>query len=203
MKEIVIVGNGDVSVDYSQLIDNAHFVIRINESRNYGGHSGTKVDALCVTNLSTPGRLFAKYQTIKKLSFIKEVREIWFPRPSNYLPFQFWIKPFNKNAFIQADYRKHIVSRNCLGQKELFSFSESLYARCCRELDINIESTEYFPSTGYLTIAYVQERFKDEDICITLFGIHFKGTPCHKWDKEKEHVMKMLNDSTLNLKRIV
>lgn len=203
MKEIVIIGNGDVTVDYSQLVNSADFVVRINEPRNYGGNSGTKIDALCVTNLSTPGRLFAKYQIIKKLSFIQEVSEIWFPRPSNYSPFQFWIKPFSKNIFAQANYRKHIVSRNALENKGLIDFTKDLYANCCIELDINIESTTYFPSTGYLTIAYIQDRFRYEDTCITLLGFSFQGTPCHKWDKERENVMKMLNDSTLNLKWVV
>ena len=119
MKNIIILGNADVQTDYSQFVDSADFVIRFNEARNYGKNTGTKVDALCLTNLSTPGRLFAKYQTVKKLSFIDNVKEIWFPRPSNYLPFQFWLKPFNSVAFSHADYRKHIIKRNNLQQKEM------------------------------------------------------------------------------------
>lgn len=107
MKEIVIVGNGDVTVDYAQLVNDADFVVRFNEMRNYGGNTGTKVDALCVTNLASPGRKFSKYKTLDNFASIETLKEIWFPRPSNYLPFQFWFKPFSSKAFSRADYRKH------------------------------------------------------------------------------------------------
>lgn len=200
MKNIIILGNAEIKNDYSELIDSANFVVRFNEAKNYGGYTGYKADALCLTNLSTPGRFFSKYQTIKKLPFIHDVKEIWFPRPSNYLPFQFWIKPFNKNVFARANYRKHIISRNNLGEKKCISFSESLYANCCRELDIPIESTEFFPSTGYLAINYVCERFKNTNICIILIGFSFQGTDCHHWDKEKQKVIEIQNGNLIKLK---
>lgn len=203
LKHIVIIGNGAINKNFSYFIDSSDFVVRLNEAGNYGGNSGTKVDALCITNLSTPGRLFSKYKKIQKLAFINFVKEIWFPRPSNYLPFQFWLKPFNRVSFSRADYRNHILKRNNLQDKNIISFSEELYTLCCHELGIERDSIEYFPSTGYLSISYVKNRFRHENICITLLGFSFEGTHCHKWEKEKDNVIKMLNDSKLNLNWLI
>ena len=198
MKNIVIVGNADITTDHIQFVNSEDFVIRFNDARNYDKNTGTKVDALCLTNLSTPGRLFAKYKTVQKLPFIECVKEIWFPRPSDYFPFQFWLKPFNPITFSRADYRKHIVARNKLNQKDIISFSDLLYKTCCDELDISCESTQYFPSTGYLAVKYVLQRFEHENIHITLLGFSFEGTDCHCWKNEKNNVIKLQNSKRIH-----
>ena len=199
MKNIIILGNADVKTDYSELVNSADFVIRFNDARNYANNTGVKVDALCVTNLSTPGRLFAKYKTIKKLPFIDNVKEIWFPRPSNYLPFQFWLKPFNSKAFSHADYRKHIIARNNLYEKEIVSFSDELYTACCDELNIDRHSTAHFPSTGYITIKFVLQRFKNQNAKISLIGFSFEGTHCHHWEHEKTNVLALQKNGLIHL----
>lgn len=191
MKEIVIVGNGDVTVDYAQLVNDADFVVRFNEMRNYGGNTGTKVDALCVTNLASPGRKFSKYKTLDNFSSIETLKEIWFPRPSNYLPFQFWFKPFSSKAFSRADYRKHIIKRNNFHGKEIVSFSNELYTACCDELGIDRDAMTLYPSTGYLAIKYVLQRFMALDTRISLIGFTFNGTNCHKWINERKNVFKL------------
>lgn len=199
MKKIVIIGNSDINVDYSTLINSADFVVRFNEARNYGSNSGIKCNALCLTNLHSPGRSFAKYQKVSKLTFIDKVDEIWFPRPSSYLPFQFWIKPFNRVKYHRADYRNHIIKRNSLENKTIFSFSEDIYSSCCCELGIERDSIKYFPSTGYLAIKYVLERFKKEDFSLDLIGFSFEGTSCHKWETEKSKLTELHNTNVIRI----
>lgn len=189
MNNIIIIGNSTVKTDYSEFTNSADFVVRINDARNYRKNTGTKIDALCLTNLSTPGRFFAKYKTVKKLVFIENVKEIWFPRPSNYFPTQFWLKPFNSTVFVNADYRKHIINRNNLQKKEIISFSEELYFSCYNDLNLAYDSKLHFPSTGYLTIKYVLNRFQKSNI--SLIGFSFEGTKCHQWETEKSKVLEL------------
>ena len=190
MKEIVIIGNGDVTVDYSQLINSADFVVRINELRNYGGNSGTKVDALCVTNLSTPGRLCSKNKTLVNFSSIETLKEIWFPRTSSYLPFQFWFNPLIYQSFSRADYRKHIITRNKFHGKDIISFSTELYEACCSELNIDCDSQILSPSTEYLAIKYVLQRFGSLQTRISLIGFSFDKPNCHLSKNEKNKVIE-------------
>lgn len=191
MKTIVIIGNAHMESDCSKLVDTACFVIRFNEVNNYNQNTGTKIDALCLTNLSDPGRRFAKNQTVKKFPFINQVNEIWFPRPNGFLPRQFWIKPFKKYTFRRANYREHIVVRNDLKDKKVICFSKELYSDTCNKLSILDSSDDFFPSTGFLALMYVIQRFKLSGVKIILLGFSFSGTDCHPWSKEEEEILEL------------
>jgi hypothetical protein len=180
-----------VTVDYSQLVNSADFVVRFNEMRNYGYNSGTKVDALCVTNISTPGRLFSKSKTLEKFSSIETLKEIWFPRTSNHLPCQFWFRPLSTKVFSCADYRNHIIARNNFHQKNIVYFSDDLYAACCSELDIDCESINFSPSTEYLAIKYVLQRFGTLDTRISLIGFSFDESSCYLYKNEKNSLIEL------------
>ncbi|MDQ5940168.1 MAG: hypothetical protein QG557_1118 [Pseudomonadota bacterium] len=199
MKEIIIIGNSDVNMDYSQRVDGADFVVRFNDMRNYGGNTGTKVDALCVTNLASPGRAFAKYKKLEHFSSLETLKEIWFPRPSRHLAVQFWFKPLSYNVFGRVDYRKHIITRNNFHQKKIVSFSEELYSACCNELGIDRHSVTFFPSTGYLAIQYALTRFAVPDTTISLIGFSFEGNHCHQWLKERNNVFAIQNQGLISV----
>ncbi|NOQ36762.1 MAG: hypothetical protein GQ569_12855 [Methylococcaceae bacterium] len=199
MKNIVIIGNAPIDTDYSKTVNSADFVIRFNEARNYHENNGTKTDALCINNLSDPARRFAKYKTIKKLPFIEEVKEIWFPRSIGFFPKQFLIKPFRDNTFKRTNYKKHIISRNNLENKKIICFSSDLYIETCNELNIDPKSNNCVPSSGYLAIQYVLQRFQGLNANITLLGFTFMGADCHPWENEKNKVIELQKQKVINL----
>jgi len=194
MKNIAIVGNAQFNSDYSHVVDSSDFVIRFNEAGYYSKNNGIKVDALCLTNLASPGRTSAKYRTVLKLSFLDEVKEVWFPRPGP-TPWQFWVRPFIRRWFHQANYAKYIVKRNNLKNKKIINFSQELYDQSCIELEIplsfSLGAKEYYPSSGYLAINYVLQRFKSESFKIMLLGFTFNGIDCHHWKRERNMVSKL------------
>ncbi len=198
MKTIVVVGNGDVNGDYSELVDSADFVVRFNEARNYNKNSGIKADALCLTNTGSSARRFAKNKSIVNLPFIESVAQIWFPRPVNFRPIQFWLKPLNKVTYRHADYAKHIVARNELSHKKIIYFSEELYATACEELAIT-QSSFHMPSSGYLGLKYVLHQFTAPEVKITLIGFGFSGIELHAWENERKAITKLHDVNMIHL----
>ena len=63
--QVVFVGNGTMTIDYHELVDNADLVIRSQKCENYRGFAGTKTDILCVRPCDVPfGRMLAAHRMI-------------------------------------------------------------------------------------------------------------------------------------------
>lgn len=189
MDHIVVIGNADINSDFSNLVDSADLVIRFNEARNYGsGLTGHRCDILCLANTSHPGRTFSKYKTIKKLQFIKDVIDIWFPHPFDYTAKQFWLRPFNKNKFRRTDYSKFILKENKLKQKNIIFLKEDLFFEACMDLNI-IQPSSLVPSSGYMALKHIMKQYVDTQVKITVLGFAFTGADCHPWHEEKKCVL--------------
>jgi hypothetical protein len=198
MKTIIIIGNGKVDTDYSALVEASDFVVRFNQANYYNQNNGVKTDALCITNTGAPARQFAKYKTLNNLPFIKNVKQIWFPRPASYYPAQFWFKPFDRETFERANYERHIISRNDLSNKEIVRFTQELHKAACEDLAITPESA-YIPSTGYLGLKYVLQQHPYQKAKIILIGFGFSGNNIHHWENEKNAVTAMQNLNMIHL----
>jgi hypothetical protein len=189
MKRVAIIGNALLAADHSRLVDESDFVVRFNEAGNYNRNSGLRVDALCVTNLCDPGRRFAKLRPLMALPCIGQTREIWFPRPSTCFPVQFWFKPLGRNVFKRANYGRHILSRNRLQHKKVVWFTPTLYAAACRDLNLPADHVNgRAPSSGFLAIKYVLERFPSPEFQTVLLGFSFHGSDAHDWPGEEKAV---------------
>lgn len=199
--KIIIVGNAPVETDFSDEINSSDLVIRFNEptKSNFNVNTGTKTDILCVTNLSAPGRTFAKYRKLINLPFIKELKEIWFPRPTRKPANQVWFKPWSRQVFRKTDYSKFIISMNSLTNKNIIYFSDQLYRECCHTLNISDNFDLYEPSSGFLAIQYVQQRFDLIVHELLLIGFTFSGSDTHPWQKEKKEVLKLQAHGLLKL----
>ncbi|MDI1230975.1 MAG: glycosyltransferase family 29 protein [Methylobacter sp.] len=188
MYHIVVIGNADINSDHSKLVDSADLVIRFNEARNYAsGLTGHKCDVLCLANTSHPGRTFSKYKTIKKLHFIKDVIDIWFPHPFDCTAKQFWLKPFNKKKFKKTDYSKFILKENELKQKNILFLNEDLFFEACMDLNI-IQPSNLIPSSGYMALKYILKQYGTASVKITVLGFTFTGADGHPWHEEKKCV---------------
>lgn len=189
MKKIVIVGNAELKEDYSVLIDGADIVVRFNEAKNYdSGFAGTKTDILCIANIAHPGRRFAKYQTIKKLAFISQVKTVWFPHFFDHIAMQLWIKPISKRRFQKTSYCNLISLRNDLTYKNILYFSNLHNTNACTDLNIT-ELSNLRPSSGYLAVKYILEHYSTDAFEIIILGFTFSGCIGHPWDEEKANIL--------------
>lgn len=199
--KIIIVGNATVEIDFSNEINAADLVIRFNDptTNNFNINTGIKTDILCVTNLSTPGRIFAKYRRLAILPFIKELNEIWFPRPTRKTASQVWFKPWSRQSFRKTDYSKFIISRNGLTNKKIIYFDDQLFQDCCHKLNIAYDLGLHEPSSGFLCLQYVQQRFDLTEHELQVIGFAFSGHDTHPWENEKKEVLKLQSDGVLKL----
>ncbi len=199
--KIVIVGNAPAKTDLADEINTADLVIRFNmaDIDNYNGNTGTKTDVLCVTNLSDPGRSFAKYRRLASLPNISQIAEVWFPRPSTRKAWQFWLKPWSKQVFRETDYSKFILSRNGLQDKKVIYFDDELYIACCAMLNIAADFCASEPSSGFLALQYVLRNFYQDGLELLMTGFSFSGSAAHPWEKEKQIVVKLHEQGLLKL----
>lgn len=197
---IAIVGNAPVETDLSDEINSADWVVRFNAAtNNFNINTGVKTDALCVTNLSSPGRAFAKYRQLANLAFVSQLKEIWFPRPAFKSARQVWFKSWSKQGFRKTDYSKFIISRNGLQDKKIIYFGDELFRECCDLLDIADDFGVHEPSSGFLALQYVMRRFDLAEHQLLLTGFAFSGSTAHSWQKEKEEVLKLQAQGLFNL----
>lgn len=195
--KIVIVGNAPAETDLADEINAADLVIRFNIPGHFNGNTGTKTNVLCVTNLSDPGRTFAKYRRLASLPNISQVSEIWFPRPSPRKAWQFLFKPWSRQAFRETDYSKFILSRNGLLDRKVIYFGDELYGECCAMLDIAADFCEREPSSGFLALQYVLRNFDQEAIELLMTGFSFSGSDTHPWTREKQIVLELQQQGRL------
>lgn len=198
---IAIVGNATVETDLSDQINSADLVVRFNvpTKNNYNINTGVKTDVLCVNNSCAPGRAYAKYRRLTTLPFINELSEVWFPRFASKPASQVWFKPWSRQVFRQTDYSKFIISRNGLKNKKVVYFDENLFRDCCQMLNIAKDCTLYGPSSGFLALYYVRQKFNLTEHQLQLIGFAFSGSETHRWQKEKEEVLKLQAQGLLEL----
>ena len=80
MKNLVVVGNAPLTIDYSGLIDSADVVIRMNECKNHSSFSGTKTTVICVNNMGPPAWRYAHERSLQKSPLCQIATEYWFVR---------------------------------------------------------------------------------------------------------------------------
>lgn len=198
---IAIVGNATVETDLSNEINSSDLVIRFNVAtkNNFNINTGVKTDVLCVNNSCAPGRAYAKYRRLATLPFINELNEIWFPRPASKPASQVWFKPWSRQTFRQTDYSKFIISRNGLTNKKIVYFGDDLFWDCCHMLNIAKDCSLYGPSSGFLALQYVRQQFNLNEHQLLLIGFAFSGSDTHRWQKEKEEVLKLQAQGLLEI----
>lgn len=184
--QIMVVGNAPLNEDFSALIDRADEVIRFNRANNFGGHGGTRTTVLCLANWGEIGRKIAKRRLLTGLPCFPEVREFWFSRPSFHESSFLWRKHWRRD-FDNLDYSNAIVRRNSLRARTRIFFGADIYRRClelCRiEQDVQIPKMQ--PSTGFLGLQYVLQRYGACGATITLVGFTFAGWERHPWQAEQ------------------
>jgi Glycosyltransferase family 29 (sialyltransferase) len=199
--KIFLIGNAPVETDLSEEINSADLVVRFNrpDLHNFNINTGVKTDALCITNLSAPGRGFAKFKQLKDLPFIPNLQEIWFPRPAQNQALQMWLKPWSRSVFRKTDYSKFIIARNGLEKKRIVYFGDQLFSDCCSILDIDDDFSIHEPSSGFLALQYIMRNFDPIAHQLMVTGFTFRGVDVHPWEKEKMEFIKLANSGKLKM----
>ncbi|MTW22772.1 hypothetical protein [Allochromatium palmeri] len=111
---LVVVGSAPLKQDLSARIDACDCVIRFNNCKNYGGHSGTRTNILVLSNTGSPNENRTlpllltprtEAEVAEQLPYLAQAQEVWIARPN----------PQHILALLRSDGR-HLTP---LGQREV------------------------------------------------------------------------------------
>lgn len=184
-KSIAVVGNGPVSARQGRKIDRFSFVVRFNRFKNYGV-SGLKTDAIVVAPTGRPGRLNAE----NHCDPIDQKPQIWISKPAGIIAGQ------NREAMLNGeddgsrrDWTEEIRS-NHARDRLVIHFGAEIYHGATARLRALGATNFVEPSTGLLTILYLQKHFSAP---IVLFGFTHEGWRGHPWEAERRLIDSLPN----------
>ncbi|MBZ0135240.1 MAG: hypothetical protein K8I27_02565 [Planctomycetes bacterium] len=195
-QRVVLIGNADVAIDYSALVDGSEVVVRFNECPNFGGNTGTRTTILCLINTGAVGRDLYKQARLRELAPARQAGEIWFRgRRDNWLDallitlFQF------RRRKKKLDYGPKLMRANGLRDTPAVYPPRGFLKRARRKLravDPQRPWAKVNPSSGFLAIERVLDdpRFAGHEVCLIGFTWE-RGTPRrtfrdqHTWDEEE------------------
>jgi hypothetical protein len=196
MSRITLVGNAPLLEDRSSLIDNSDYVVRFNLPHSYGGSGGTRFDAWVLANGKGASK-FARNRTFIDAPYRDVPERIWLPREMEVhralregapgTP----LKPGN-----DVDYSEEILRENRLRQPR-DRIGADVYWRSITALRKLSPGLDKMPSSGFVTLHYVMERFPEWQV--NLIGFSFEGWSGHPWELEKRFVHAAAERGELDL----
>lgn len=156
-QRVVLVGNADVAVDYSALVDGSEEVIRFNLCRNWGRNTGCRTTVLCTINEGVVCR-----DAYRKKSWVgwppaEEAREIWFRGAHQGLLRRVWLTlrhPRTRKKFY--DYGAKVLRACAMEHKPATYISRAEYERARDVLlpHSKLPRHDLYPSTGFLGLLH-------------------------------------------------
>ncbi|WP_459460515.1 hypothetical protein [Rhizobium sp. No.120] len=196
-KTAIIVGNGRLDHDISDLVDGAHFVMRFNEPNLAGDMSGERTDMIMLAASSKVlyRRLLApdfmdnaaiRATQVFMLAYHPEIIRQYHPRPNI----------FQRLRGRRGDWTMQAIELLGRAGKEIRILPPQTYLDGCNELGIaGARLRKVFPSTGFLGICYALARFPASEWEIKLCGFSWEGWKRHDWQAERSWVKnKIAND---------
>ncbi|MFB2566912.1 glycosyltransferase family 29 protein [Rhizobium sp. IMFF44] len=200
-KLAIVVGNGRIERDVSEMVDSADFVMRFNEPKLAGGWSGTRTDILVLSVSSKQFQKRLAEPAFLENAAVKAAREVmlayhpviirkYHPRP-NFL---------QRLKGRRADWTDRAIEIMHSAGKEVRVMPPQFYLDGCAELRIPQQKMrELFPSTGFLGIGYVLDRFSTPEWDVKLCGFTWEGWKRHPWHEERAWVEDKIENSRLNM----
>ena len=181
---MAIIGNAPLQTDLSEFIDACDLVLRFNECRNYGIHSGRKIDILCINNTGAPARRIVDGTMIRSASYYNSISEVWFPRNAEiHRKYVQAVEP--PSPLIEyVDWTEELIVSNELAGVTTRRFPGELYEMVFHKLKKKMLGPFVSPSTGFLAIEYVLSEPRFSGYEIILIGFSFQGWVGHPWKTE-------------------
>jgi hypothetical protein len=196
MRQIMIVGNGDVGAGNAEVIDAADLVIRFNDCRSYGS-GGKRTDVVAVCNTGRPAKAMLGSVDWREHPAVKAASEIWSVRdPEKFAELcgplaishpeldDFCDDYTNQfNTFCADAGKRHRVVEKTIHDAvdaALSSFAPEPYV---------------VPSSGMIVIAEVLARY--EGVPIGLAGFSHEGWEWHPFAAERKLIDRYHDEGKL------
>ncbi len=189
-KTAIIIGNGKLHRDLSEVVDNAEFAMRFNEPKASIGMSGSRTDILMLAasskpmqrRLTDPAFLTSPTFTAAKevvLAYHPDIIRKYHPKP-NLL---------SRLKGRRSDWTMRTIELVGAAGKEIRIMPPQFYIEGCEELGVSqCRMHQLFPSTGFFGIRYVLSRLPADEWEVKLCGFSWEGWKRHAWLDERRWV---------------
>ncbi|MBU3694719.1 MAG: hypothetical protein FGM40_07825 [Rhodocyclaceae bacterium] len=203
MKNLVVVGNAPLTIDYSDLIDSSDVVVRMNECKNYSSFAGGKTTIICVNNMGPPAWRYAHDKSFQNSPLCRKADEYWF------------VRSMAVHEAFRAKYCPRYPREKIYDMTDIIIESNGLQSKICRRFSPyfnkivfsvlikaylnNRSKGQWFviPSTGFFAIQFILSEPSFQDFQKHLVGFGFEGWPGHPWRSEKKIVSDYTRDGLL------
>ena len=195
-KTAIIVGNGELTRDLSEIVDSAQFAMRFNEPKASIGMSGSRTDILMLAASSKPMQrrltdpnflASATFKAAKEvvLAYHPEIIRKYHPKP-NFL---------SRLKGRRSDWTMRTIELVGAAGKEIRVMPPQFYIDGCSELRM----CEVFPSTGFFGIRYVLSLLPAREWDVKLCGFSWEGWKRHAWLNERSWVEDRIASGRVSL----
>lgn len=200
-KTLVVVGNAPLPLSRAEEIDAADYVVRFNEPQAPTGMIGTRTDLLILATTNKPMQLRLQEAGFLQNPIFLAAKEIMLAyHPSIISAYHPKPNVLSRLKGRRADWTVETIDVLGRAGKEIRVMPPQFYLDGCRELGLSERDMEkIFPSTGFLGIRYMLEKYPSESWDIKLCGFTWQGWKRHKWDSEKDWVDRQIASGRLSL----
>ncbi len=200
-KTAIIVGNGKLQRDLSQIVDSAEFTMRFNEPKTSIGMSGSRTDILMLAASSKPMQrrltdpAFLTSATFKAarevvLAYHPDIIRLYHPKP-NFL---------SRLKGRRSDWTMRTIELVGAAGKEIRIMPPQFYIEGCAELGVTeSRMRQLFPSTGFFGIRYALSQLPADEWDVKLCGFSWEGWKRHAWLDERRWVADRIASGRISL----
>ncbi|MGU3400591.1 hypothetical protein ACLBWS_12750 [Brucellaceae bacterium D45D] len=193
-KQLVIVGNAPLPRPLAEEINAADYVVRFNEPQTPTEQIGTRTDLLILATTNKPMQLRLQETGFLKNPIFLAAKEIMLAyHPSIISAYHPKPNILSRLKGRRADWTVETI--NVLGRagKEIRVMPPQFYLDGCRELGLSEQDMgKTIPSTGFLGIRYLLEKYPAESWDIQFCGFTWQGWKRHAWTSEKDWVQSQV-----------
>lgn len=200
-KTAIIIGNGKLARDLSEVVDTAQFAMRFNEPKASIGMSGSRTDILMLAASSKPMQrrltdpnflASATFRAAKEvvLAYHPAIIRKYHPKP-NFL---------SRLKGRRSDWTMQTIELVGAAGKEIRVMPPQFYIDGCSELGVpECRRCEVFPSTGFFGIRYVLSILPACEWDVKLCGFSWEGWKRHAWLNERRWVEDRIASGRISL----
>lgn len=185
-----IVGNGPLSADDRALIATADHIIRFNRTPNLSGDSNARTDELVLACSNNQIGKFLSRGHYRSDQAFQQAKRLVLPYHQiiirRYMMRQ--LSLFERLKGRRSDWTDYCLEVANQQGKIAEVLSADLYYEACNILNIQVDSKNFFPSSGFMIILRaLRDNYHRPDE-IHIYGFGFTGWEGHPWEREKELV---------------
>ena len=196
MKNIIIIGNGEINKDIRKKVEQADIVVRFNHPQHNPDFVGTKTDYLFLVNSGSCLQRDIKKGLLRNIFYInsKSIVLPWsplaieklLPKPSllKKIRYFFTFKKFDNTYFA--------VKKLTSNEKKVKILPYDFNFSCYKELEkSHLKNFKRMPSTGFVGIYFFYKKYPDSNI--EIYGFNWQGWNGHYWEEEQEWVQNNIH----------